>query len=110
MQERRAAAASSRVSVAGQGIALKLAAETLRIDFLQPGIVRVRKFSGGEPPPPPLIRYGLFRGQWPPVKFNVTEDKRTVTATTELLAVTIARGDGKSGGRLPGGRLSPFPA
>ena len=32
-----------------------------RIDFLTPSLIRLRTFTGEQPPEQPLIRYGFYR-------------------------------------------------
>ncbi|MEW6354787.1 MAG: TIM-barrel domain-containing protein [Planctomycetota bacterium] len=76
------------------GVALTLPDATLQVDVLEAGILRVRKFPGAEPPEKPLIRYGLFRDEWPTPKFNVETNRQGVKLTTDLLSITIKRADG----------------
>ncbi len=83
------------LSITERGILVQRTDGSLRIDFAEPGIVRVRKFLGDKPPTLPLIRYGFFRNEWPQVNFHVEGGDASVTASTELLAVTINRSDGK---------------
>lgn len=58
---------------------------TLRVEFLEPGIIRVRKWTGSEPPMPDLIRYRFFRDDWPETAVQVTG----AIASSELLRVSV---------------------
>ncbi len=58
---------------------------TLRVKFLEPGIIRVRKWTGEEPPLPDLIRYGFFRDDWPEPEVQVSG----AIATSDLLRVSV---------------------
>jgi hypothetical protein len=58
---------------------------TLRVEFLEPGIIRVRKWAGAEPPLPDLIRYGFFRDDWPEASVQVTR----TGAASDLLRVSV---------------------
>ena len=83
------------VSTTERGVILGSGDCTLWMEFLEAGIVRIRKFAGDTPPTSPLIRYGFFRDEWPPVKFRAVRGKGAFTLSTELLAVTADRSDGK---------------
>jgi len=82
------------VSSTDRGIRARSAEGGLRVDVLEPGIVRVRKFPGDEAPVSPLVRYGFFRGEWPAAEFRLEETDDSVTVSTERLAVTVGRKDG----------------
>lgn len=73
-----------------RGLVLQRDDVVLRLDLLTAGILRVRKYAGAEPAVPPLIRYGLFGDDWPEVAFEVEDRDGSVTAKTDLLAVTIS--------------------
>lgn len=79
----------------GQGLAVRIGDATLRVDVLDAGIVRVRKFPGDEPPVCPLIRYGFFQDRWPPASVVRKEDARSLTLGTSLMDVTVSRSDGR---------------
>ncbi len=58
---------------------------TMRVEFLQPGIVRIRQFTGPEPPMPSLLRYGFFERAWPEIPVAATGSG----AASELLSVSV---------------------
>ena len=66
---------------------------TLRVEFCTPGIVRIRGWHGPEPPMNALLRYDLWRREWPPVEVATDLGARTGSAAGELLSVAL-RGDG----------------
>ncbi len=76
-----------------RGLIIKRGEVSLRLDFLAPGIVRIRKYTGEEPAVPPLLRYGFFKGDWPEVEFEIEEASDAVVASTALISVTLS-GDG----------------
>ena len=57
----------------------------LRVEFLEPGIIRVRKWAGAEPTLPDLIRYGFFRDDWPETPVQATR----AGAASDLLRVSV---------------------
>jgi alpha-glucosidase (family GH31 glycosyl hydrolase) len=82
------------MSTAGT-LCLKLGEETLRVDFLTPGIVRVRRYRGETPPEQPLLRYGFFRDDWPEVEVDCTEEAGRLVARSELLTVALETAEGR---------------
>ena len=77
------------VEATDQGVVLRTAGHTLRIDMLTEGIARVRKYPGDTPPRSWLIRYGFFRDEWPPVRTDVQQSDDTVTLTTKHMTFSI---------------------
>jgi len=70
-----------------RGLVVQRGEVALRVNFLTPGIVRVRKHEGAEPPASPMIRYGFFKDEWPEVGVEVARSGEGITATSDLLAV-----------------------
>ncbi len=60
---------------------------TLRVEFLAPGIIRVRKWTGTEPPAGPLIRYGFYRSDWPDAEVQTQISSRAATAISGPLTI-----------------------
>jgi len=62
---------------------------TLRVEFCTPGIVRIRGWEGPEPPMNALLRYGLWRRDWPAVEVEASAARNTAGAASDLLTVSI---------------------
>jgi len=80
---------SPRAEATKQGVLVRFPDHTVRLDFAEPGILRVRKHPGDAPPESYLIRYGAFRDDWPKVDIRVSEEAGTVTASSDLLTATL---------------------
>jgi alpha-glucosidase (family GH31 glycosyl hydrolase) len=65
-----------------------------QINFLTPSLVRLRCFTGETPPEQPLIRYGFFRDDFPPVPVETDETDAAVTVRSDVLTVTRQKTDG----------------
>ena len=50
---------SASIEPTDRGFTAEDGGTTLSVEFCAPGIVRVRKWQGPEPPTGPLIRYGF---------------------------------------------------
>lgn len=68
-------------------------ARTIRAEFLAPGILRIRGWEGREPKMTGLLRYGLWRRDWPAVEVDVNTSAAAATASSELMSVEL-RADG----------------
>ncbi|MFW5869212.1 MAG: TIM-barrel domain-containing protein, partial [Armatimonadota bacterium] len=62
---------------------------TLEVMFLAPGIARIRGWHGDEPPMSPLLRYGLWRREWPEVDVETDLDAYPVTTSSDLMTVRM---------------------
>jgi len=62
---------------------------TVCVDIVEPGIVRVRKFRGEEPPASPLVRYGFVRDDWQAPRLGFEEGEGTHSLTSELLRASV---------------------
>ncbi len=72
----------------GHGYALDLAQQTLRVEHLAPGLLRIRRYPGAEPPETPLLRYGFCREDWPARPPEISVGAATVTSSDGLCQVT----------------------
>ncbi len=63
---------------------------TLRLDFLAPDIVRVRKYLGAQAPVAALVRYGFCRSAWDGVPVSLAEQAGGTVLTAGGLSVTVA--------------------
>lgn len=66
----------------------------MQVDFLTPGLVRIRKFPGATPPEQPLERYGFFRTDWPEVATTAAETPEGRIVSSDLLSVVTDRRSG----------------
>jgi hypothetical protein len=82
---------TSAINVTDKGLLACAGGLSVRVDFLTPCIVRVRKYLGDQPPVSPLVRYGFFRDDWPAVEFCVDDGSQAVTLTTSAFSVSITR-------------------
>ncbi|MEA3402936.1 MAG: glycoside hydrolase family 31 protein [Armatimonadota bacterium] len=62
---------------------------TMLAEFCAPGILRIRGWRGDEPRMSPLLRYDLWRRQWPQVQVETRVEADGAVATTDLLAVEM---------------------
>ena len=83
------------ITTDARGVTLCVGEATLRIEAMEPGIVRIRKAPASGASVKSLIRYGFFRDDWPTVPVDVKRKGQTVTVSTELLSVTADRRGGK---------------
>lgn len=67
----------------------------LRVEPVAPATFRVRLRPDGEFSEPPLVRYGIVRGEWPPVAFTTTEEGEGVWIRTAAAALFINKQDGQ---------------
>ena len=88
-------ATSACVTETDRGATLRWPEQTLRIDVLEAGTLRVRAFPGDEPPPSALIRYGFFRDEWPEAGFEVDRADDRLALSTELLTCSVDPADGR---------------
>ncbi len=72
-----------------RGFAIVRDDTTLRVEFCTPGIVRIRGWEAPEPPMNALLRYDLWRRDWPEVEVQTSIEGGAATASTELLRVTV---------------------
>ena len=77
-----------------RGFLLRDSGACSQVEFVTPAIARVRKFVGDHPPVTPLVRYGFFRDDWPPVEVNSQEADGSVSAGTELMTVSVSQEKG----------------
>ncbi len=71
------------------GLSITRDGSTITVRFLRPGIARIRGWEGDEPPMSPLLRYGLWRRDWPEVEVETDLGARTGTVSTELMSVRL---------------------